>query len=115
MPITSSAKKAVRVSVRRHLENLVVKDRYKSALKVARKLNSDAKAEEINSKISEAQSSLGKAVKSKLLHRNTAKRLLSRLVKHVTAGQKPVKATQRKNKVATKSSARSKNTKTTKR
>ena len=78
MPITSSAKKAVKVSFRRAQENHLRKVAYKSALKVARKaiVASDKKAADL---IISAQSKLDLAVKTKLMHRNTASRLLSRL------------------------------------
>lgn len=84
MPITSSAKKAVKVSARRLAENLVRKNAFKRALKDARKaiVADDAKATQ--AAITKAQSSLDRAVKTKLLHRNTASRLLSRLVHQST-------------------------------
>ncbi len=94
MPITSSAKKAVKVAVRRAHENQLHKVAYKSALKVARKaiVAGDAKADDL---IISAQSTLDRAVKTKLMHRNTASRLFSRLAKSqvvtLSAESKPAK------------------------
>lgn len=92
MPITSSAKKAVKVSVRRAQENQLRKVAYKSALKMARKaiVASDKKAADL---IISAQSKLDLAVKTKLMHRNTASRLLSRLThgQAITMSPKPAK------------------------
>lgn len=80
MPITSSAKKAVKVAKRRYNENTINKLNYKQALKQVRKA-SDAGVEDVKELLSSAQSTLDKAVKTKLMHRNTASRLLSRLAK----------------------------------
>lgn len=88
MPITRSAKKAVKVSARRLTENLVRKNAFKRALKMARKAMTDPDAKKTSAAIIKAQSTLDRAVKTKLLHRNTASRLLSRLVKQTTAQAK---------------------------
>jgi len=78
MPVTKSAKKALRTAIRRHEENLVHKTSYKKALKDARKAHG---AEEAQAKLSEAQSALDKAAKTKSMHPNKAARLKSRLAK----------------------------------
>ncbi len=80
MPVTSSAKKAERVSARRLQENLQRKVAYKKALKLARKAIATDSKEAAKLAVG-AQSALDRAVKSRLLHRNTASRLFSRLVK----------------------------------
>lgn len=81
MPITSSAKKAVRVAKRRNQENSLHKIAYKRAIKDARRLiDGGAEVKAVAEAINQSQSALDKAVKTKLLHRNTASRLLSRLV-----------------------------------
>ncbi len=80
MPITSSAKKASRVSLRRLGENQIRKTAYKKALKNARRALSEGSSDATKLLV-EAQSNLGKAVKTNLLHKNTASRLLSRLTK----------------------------------
>ena len=101
MPITSSAKKAVKVSLRRAQENQLRKVAYKSALKVARKaiVASDKKVADL---IISAKIKLDLAVKTKLMHRNTASRLLSRLThgQATTASVKPTKKAVAKAKVA---------------
>ncbi|MFA6082489.1 MAG: 30S ribosomal protein S20 [Patescibacteria group bacterium] len=103
MPITSSAKKAVSVAKRRASENIVLKNTYKRALKEARKLVL-VSPDSATDAISQAQSSLDKAVKTKLLHRRTASRLLSRLASKATSPVvKPTKkAVSAKAKTATK-------------
>ena len=105
MPITSSAKKAVRVSNRRHLENLTTKNSYKNALKTARKAVVVAGQEKLSENVSKAQSSLDKAVKKHLLHKNSARRLLSRLIKYtnkVSASETKTKKISPKSKKTTK-------------
>ena len=90
MPITSSAKKAMKVAARRHEENLTQKTALRRTLKDARKANLSRTASV--EMISKAQSSLDRAVKSNLLHKNTAGRLLSRLVKSQAATAPKTKA-----------------------
>jgi len=96
MPIKTSAKKAMRVSARRHEENILRKVTYKRALKDAKRVGEA----ELPEALVNAQSALDKAVKTKLLHKNTASRLLSRLVKS-TKSDAVAKAPAKK-KIATK-------------
>lgn len=86
MPVTKSAKKAQRVSERRHEENLISKYAYKKAIKTVRKAV-ETGVEEVASLFSAAQSALDKAAKTNSIHPNKAARLKSRLNK------KMVKAT----------------------
>lgn len=107
MPITSSAKKAVKVAKRRYSENTINKLNYKQALKQVRKA-SDAGVEDVKELLSSAQSTLDKAVKTKLMHRNTASRLLSRLAKrtsNIASGKTTAKVIKKKSQ--TKSKAKS--------
>jgi len=98
MPVTSSARKASRVAARRLQENLLRKVEYKRALKVAHKARTAATKEAPELTI-KAQSTLDRAVKSHLLHRNTASRLFARLIKtRVAAG--PVKKARSKKRTA---------------
>ncbi len=93
MPITSSAKKAVSVASRRAVENNARKGLAAG----------DAKADKL---LQAAQSTIDKAVKTKLLHRNTASRLLSRLA-HVAPAAKPAKvASKAKPKTTAKAKAK---------
>lgn len=64
MPVTSSAKKALKVATRRGAENRRVRERMKAAIKT----NDES-----------AQSKIDRAVKANIIHRNKAARLVSRL------------------------------------
>lgn len=95
MPVTKSAKRALRVSVRRHQENLETKGAYKKAVKTVRKAV-EAGTANLTELFSKAQSALDTAAKSKLIHPNKAARLKSRLAKHManteaTPAAKPAK------------------------
>ena len=107
MPITSSAKKAVSVAKRRLAENQLKKEAYKQAVKNARKAISakDAKASEL---LTQAQSTLDRAVKTHILHRNTASRLMSRLSKHAPSAIVQKKRTVTKSKTTKKASVKKK-------
>ena len=72
MPITKSAKKALRVSERRRVINTQVRSNLKSTLK------SFIAAPSVE-KLSEAFSRIDRAVNGKVLHRNTAARRKARL------------------------------------
>lgn len=110
MPVTKSAKKALRVSQRRHQENLEIKDQYKRAIKNVRKAVSSG-TEEVASLMSSAQRSLDTAAKSKTIHANKASRLKSRLAKlirsvgSVSTPEKQTKKTTAKPKAAAKKPA----------
>lgn len=81
MPIIKSAKKKLRVDKRRAVYNLSVKNNLKSLLK-------KAEAELSASLIKEAVSAIDKAARKGLLHKNTAARKKSRLMKKT--GKVPV-------------------------
>lgn len=72
MPITSSAKKALRVSNRRRTINQQVRSRMRSAIK-------SFLAQPSEEKLTEAFSRLDRAVKNNLIHRNKAARKKSQL------------------------------------
>ena len=84
MPVSKSAKKALRVSERRHEENLKIKGAYKKAIKTVKKAVEEG-SDTIASLFSLAQSSLDVAAKRKTIHPNKAARLKSRLAKKLTA------------------------------
>ena len=84
MPVTKSAKKALRVGARRKAENLVTKGLYKNAIKAVKKAVA-AGSSEVSDLLSKAQSTLDKAAKSKTIHRNKAARLKSRMAKKAPA------------------------------
>lgn len=74
MPIIKNAKKAMRVAERRTAENEVVRRTYRHALKTARKSLATAD-------LSAAQKQVMKAAKNGVVHKNKARRLISRLAK----------------------------------
>lgn len=74
MPITKSAKKALRKNRRKTIINRLVKEQIKIALKAMRK-KPTAK------KLIKAEKTLDQAAKKKVIHKNKAARLKSRLRK----------------------------------
>lgn len=78
MPITESAKKAVRQSLRRRERNLKKKEVIKDIVKKIKKLVSDGKIEEAKALLPQAQKAIDKASKSFLL-RQAASRKKSRI------------------------------------
>jgi small subunit ribosomal protein S20 len=86
MPITKSAKKALKVSKRRQAENLLMKQEIKNRVKGLR-LSVTAKSKDVTKELSLAYSSLDKAAKKHLIHKNKASRLKSRLTKAAKAAE----------------------------
>jgi ribosomal protein S20 len=87
MPVTKSAKKALRVATRRHAENLIHKDVYKKTIKQVKKAVAEGSSK-VGELLSAAQSALDKAAKKNTIHPNKAARLKSRLAKKL--GAEPV-------------------------
>lgn len=85
MPITKSAKKSVRQVKRKTEHNREIKKQITEAIKEARKAVA-AGAKDINEKIKKAQKFLDRAAKISIIHKNTASRKLSRLVKRKKKG-----------------------------
>lgn len=83
MPNTSSAKKAMRQSRRRHTINLRTKSKYKSAVKATRTVIASGNAKDAAESLKKAMSTLDKAVKKNVVHKNTASRRKSRLAKAI--------------------------------
>jgi small subunit ribosomal protein S20 len=81
MPITKSAKKALRGSLRKRVFNLKRKDAMKSAIKETKKLAADNKTAEAKKSLSAAYQAIDKAVKRGVIKKNTAARKKSRLSK----------------------------------
>ncbi len=83
MPNTKSAAKAMRQAARRKVYNIKTKDKFKDAVKTVRKdiVGNDKKSAEANLKL--AMSTLDKAVKKGVIHKNTASRRKSRLAKAI--------------------------------
>lgn len=81
MPITKSAKKALRQSKKRRLNNLTYKKKVKNLLKKVEKLASEGKAKEIKELLPEIYKSLDKASKVGVLKENTTNRKKSRVTR----------------------------------
>ena len=81
MPITSSAKKALRQNKRRKVNNVMKKDAYKKALKSFKQAASEKKTEESKDLLSMLYKSLDKAAKTNTISKNKASRLKSRAVR----------------------------------
>ncbi len=81
MPITTSAKKALRSSFNKREFNVVKKDLVNKTVKQFKKLVSEKKIKEAKEQMKNVQKILDKSVKTGLLKLNTAARKKSRLVK----------------------------------
>ncbi len=79
MPITRSAKKALRSSDRKRNFNRARKDKVATQMKQLKKLISEGKKKEALAQFSLVQKALDKAVKGKTIDKNTASRKKSRL------------------------------------
>lgn len=85
MPITTSAKKALRQSERRRVRNLKQKRALKELVKNYRAAISGGKKDEAKKLLPSVYKALDKAAKrGKILKKNTASRLKSRLTKALT-------------------------------
>jgi small subunit ribosomal protein S20 len=83
MPITSSAKKALRQNKTRHARNLVKKENYKKAVVKYRKLIAAKALDEAKAALPLVFKALDKAAKTKVIEKNKASRLKSRLSKMI--------------------------------
>lgn len=83
MPITQSAKKALRQSARRRAKNLRKKEAYKNAVKNVKKMVEAGKIKDAEAALSKLYKTLDKAAKTNVIKKNKASRLKSRLTKFV--------------------------------
>lgn len=83
MPITDSAKKALRQSIRRRARNVIRKDAYKDAVKAVRKFVSEGKIDDAKKALASAYQALDKAAKTHAVKKGKASRLKSRLTKTI--------------------------------
>ena len=83
MPITKSAKKALRASKRKTLFNLKRKNNLQDTVKKYKKLVAAKKMEEASKMIPELQKAIDKAAKKGVIKKNTASRKKSRLIKTI--------------------------------
>lgn len=79
MPITKSAKKALRVSDRKRVFNLRRKKNVENALRDLKKLVKEKKVKEASAALSEVYKALDKAAKGNTISKNTAARKKSRI------------------------------------
>lgn len=79
MPITTSAKKALRGSAKKHGFNLKKKDQLTSAIKKIKQLVSDKKAKEAKAFFPQVQKIIDKAIKTNLIKKNTGARKKTRI------------------------------------
>lgn len=81
MPITSSAKKALRTSLRKRVFNIRRKDKVADAVKSFKKMIAAGDAKGAQALMPKVQKALDKAVRGNTLKKNTASRKKSRLSK----------------------------------
>ena len=83
MAITSSAKKALRVSKRRRVFNVRRQKKVEDVLRTVRKLISDKKKSESLKVVAEMYRAIDKAVRGKTISKNTGARKKSRLMAQI--------------------------------
>ncbi len=88
MPITRSAKKALRQSLRRRARNLVKKEAYKRLVRDIKKLAASGKNKEAEKLLPQLYKALDKAAKTNVIKKNKAARLKSRLTKLIAKSGK---------------------------
>ena len=89
MPITKSAKKALRQTKRRTAPNTRRKEAYKDQMKRVRKFIAAKKVSEAEAAIPGVYQALDKAVKAGVLKKNAASRRKSRLAKFIHKSKTP--------------------------
>ena len=88
MPITKSAKKALRQNVRRKARNLVYKKKMKDLIKKVRSLVLEKRIEEAKKLLPQIYKILDKAAKVGVIKKNTASRKKSRITRFITRESK---------------------------
>lgn len=83
MPITKSAKKALRQNIKRRIRNLDYKNKIKILLKEAKSLVSQKKTEEAKNLLPQVYKILDKAAKAKVIKKNAASRKKSRITRRL--------------------------------
>lgn len=81
MPITTSAKKALRQAERRRTRNQERKTQVKTAIKVVEKFVASKQKNDAEAALKSAYQVIDKAAKNHIMHKNKASRLKSRLAK----------------------------------
>lgn len=88
MPITQSAKKALRQNVTRKARNTEKKEAYKKAVKSLRKLVTGKKPADATGAVPAAFKALDKAAKTNVITKNKASRLKSRIAQAIAKSTK---------------------------
>ena len=88
MPITSSAKKAAKQNIKQRIKNFAQKSTLKKAIKDAKKLLSEGKAEVVKGQLPKLYQLIDKAVKRNIFHKNNAAHKKSTLAKAVGSAEK---------------------------
>lgn len=88
MPITQSAKKALRQNIRRRARNLRKKEAYKKLVTGYKKLAANKNFEEAKKALPLIYKALDKAAKTNVIAKNKASRLKSRLSQLITKSTK---------------------------
>lgn len=88
MPITTSAKKALRQARTRREQNLLKKEAYKKAVLTYRKLIASKKMDEAKKLFPTVMKTLDKASKTHVIEKNKASRLKSRLAQLIARSSK---------------------------
>ena len=83
MPITKSAKKALRQNIRRRARNLVYKKKMKALIKEVRVLVLEKKIEEAKKLLPQIYKILDKSAKVGVIKKNTASRKKSRITQSI--------------------------------
>jgi len=86
MPVTKSAEKALRQSIKRRARNLVYKKKIKNLIKEVRSLVGEKKIEEAKKILPQIYKILDKAAKVNVIKKNTAARKKSRITKLIEKG-----------------------------
>lgn len=88
MPITKSAKKALRQAQRRRTQNLARKKAANEIVRKIKKLLSEEKSDDALALLPQAYKALDKAAKTNVLHKKSADRKKSRLFKMIKKSAK---------------------------
>ncbi len=88
MPIKHAAAKALRKSAKNRAFNIKVKNQFKTLVKDTRKLIASKNIAEAKTKVMATAQALDKAARKKVIKKNTAARLKSRLMKALNAAMK---------------------------
>ena len=90
MPNIKSAKKRVKVAEKNRQRNIALKSALKTTVKkVFESIKNNVGQDKLKEAVNKAYSIIDKAVIKGVLHRNTAARKKSRLVRHVNKGTTP--------------------------